>query len=107
MKPLGYAVILLLCYFFPAQAQQVYRQCVAPPSKFGNVWYIDPVKGATQLAGGVGSATHPWNSLQAVFQTTPGYNYRRISIGPKGGPATCLRLARTPGQSSPVTKSCS
>jgi len=90
MKPLGYAVILLLCYFFPAQAQQVYRQCVAPPSKFGNVWYIDPVKGATQLAGGVGSATHPWNSLQAVFQTTPGYNYPLLTTAPykywpKGG----------------------
>ena len=90
MKTLGYAVIFLFCSVFPACAQLVYHGCTTPPSKFGNVWYIDPVKGATQIAGGTGSATHPWNSLQAVFSTTTGYNYPLLTTAPykywpKGG----------------------
>jgi hypothetical protein len=73
MKTLSCAVILLLCYVFPAHAQQVYSGCSEPPSTFGNVWYIDPVNGQTAAAGGNGSQAHPWNSLQAVFGTVTGY----------------------------------
>ena len=82
MKTLGYAVILLICYVFPAQAQQVPHDCAAPPSTFRNVWYIDPVNGATQAAGGNGSQAHPWNSLEAVFQTMPGYAYPLLTTAP-------------------------
>ena len=75
MNTLGRSVILLVCYVFPASAQQVFHDCATPPSTFRNVWYIDPVNGKTQAAGGNGSQAHPWNSLQAVFATVTGYAY--------------------------------
>lgn len=99
MKTYSYAVILLLSFVFPAYAQQVYSSCTAPPTTFRQVWYIDPVHGQTTAAGGNGSQAHPWNSLQAVFLTQPGYAapllttvpYTRNSAGalvtgPKAGP---------------------
>ena len=73
MKTLSCAVILLLCYVFPAHAQLVPTNCATPPSMFKNVWYIDPVNGATVAAGGKGTQAHPWNSLQAVFSAQTGY----------------------------------
>jgi hypothetical protein len=50
MKTLGRSVILLICYVYPAHAQQVYHDCATPPSTFRNVWYIDPVNGKTPAA---------------------------------------------------------
>jgi Right handed beta helix region len=82
MKTLGFAVILLLCYVFPVDAQEVAHDCAGPPSTFRNVWYIDPVNGATEAAGGNGSRAHPWNSLQAVFATTTGYTYPLLTTVP-------------------------
>jgi hypothetical protein len=82
MKTLSCAVILLLCYVFPANAQQVYEGCRTPPSTFKNVWYVDRVNGKTAAAGGNGSQASPWNSLEAVFQTTTGYNYPLLTTAP-------------------------
>ena len=59
MKTLGRAAILLACYVFPASAQQVLPNCAAPPSTFRKTWYIDPVHGKTQAAGGNGSQATP------------------------------------------------
>jgi hypothetical protein len=75
MKALGRTAILLVCYVFPAHGAQVIGGCVAPPSTFRNVWYIDPVNGKTPAAGGNGSQAHPWNSLAAMVAATPGYTY--------------------------------
>jgi hypothetical protein len=118
MKTFGCAAILLLCYVFPAHAQQVAVDCSTPPTTFRHTWYIDPVNGQTEAAmtaAGVklpstgsapssaqqGSAAHPWNSLQAVFNVTtpsvPGYTYpllttapykigSKIETGPSAGP---------------------
>jgi hypothetical protein len=91
MKTLGWAVILLPCYVFPAYAQQVYHDCSAPPSTFRNVWYIDPVNGKTPAAGGNGSQAHPWNSLQALFSTETGYAYPLLTSTP-------YRQVPVPGQ---------
>src|SRR5271163_2839537 len=103
MKTFSYVVILLLCYVFPADAQQVASDCSTPPSTFRHTWYIDPVNGQTEAAmtaAGVklpsagsgptsaqqGSAAHPWNSLQAVFNVTsaaiPGYTYPLLTSAP-------------------------
>ena len=82
MKTLGYGVILLFFYVFPVEAQQVAHDCAGPPSTFRNVWYIDPVNGATAANGGKGSQAHPWNSLQAVFQVTTGYTYPLLATAP-------------------------
>ena len=90
-KTLGSALILLLCYVFPASAQQVYHDCAAPPTTFRNTWYIDPVNGMTQAAGGNGSAAHPWNWLQALFATETGYAYPLLTSIP-------YRQVPVPGQ---------
>jgi Right handed beta helix region len=103
MKTFGCAAILLLCYVFPAHAQQVAVDCSTPPTTFRHTWYIDPVNGQTEAAmtaAGVklpstgsaptsaqqGSAAHPWNSLQAVFNVTtpsvPGYTYPLLTTAP-------------------------
>ena len=47
--------------------------CVAPPTTFNNVWYVDPVNGHTVTGGGNGSSGSPWNSLQALFSSVAGY----------------------------------
>jgi hypothetical protein len=72
-KTLYYAVILLFCSAFPAQAANVYTDCAVPPSTFRHVWYIDPVHGTTPAAGGNGSQARPWNSLSAVARPVAGY----------------------------------
>ncbi len=82
MKTLTCAVILLFCDVFPADAQRVYSGCLTPPSTFGNVWYVDPIHGWTAAAGGDGSKASPWNSLEAVFQATTGYNYPLLTTAP-------------------------
>ena len=50
MKTFSYVVILLLCYVFPADAQQVASDCSTPPSTFRHTWYFDPVNGQTEAA---------------------------------------------------------
>ena len=98
MKTLGRTVVMLLCYVFPAQAQQVLHGCVAPPSTFGKIWYVDAVNGKPPAGGGDGSQAHPWNSLTGIAGgqwtnagfTVPGYTrpllssvpyYHRIATG--------------------------
>src|SRR5579863_9425277 len=82
MKTLSCTIILLICCVFPAYAQQVYQGCRTPPSTFRYVWYVDPVHGWTAAAGGNGSQKSPWNSLEAVFQATTGYNYPLLTTAP-------------------------
>ena len=82
MKTLGRSVVLLVCCICPATAQQVLPGCAAPPSTFRNVWYIDPVNGKTQAAGGNGSQAHPWNSLEAVAAAVTGYPYPLLTTAP-------------------------
>jgi hypothetical protein len=96
MKMLGRSVILLVCYVYPAHAQQVYHDCATPPSTFRNVWYIDPVNGKTQAAGGNGSQAHPWNSLEAVAAAVTGYPYpaahdRALSASERRRQRRCVR----------------
>jgi hypothetical protein len=103
MKTLSYAAILLFAIAVPVRAAQVYSGCAAPPSTFRHVWYFDPVHGKTQGAGGNGSQAAPWNNLQALVQSEPGYAfpllttapYRQVPVlgkpavvttGPKAGP---------------------
>ena len=57
----------LLCGL--AQAHQVYPGCAVPTASTGKVWWIDPVNGKTQAAGGLGTQAAPWNSLKAVAGT--------------------------------------
>jgi hypothetical protein len=66
-----------------AQAAQVYPGC-AQPGPTGKVWYVDPVNGKTPAAGGNGSQTAPWNSLQGVlsFRSPPGYTRPLLSSVP-------------------------
>jgi Right handed beta helix region len=66
-----------------AQAAQVYPGC-AQPGPTGKVWYVDPVNGKTPAAGGNGSQTAPWNSLQGVlsFRFPPGYTRPLLSSLP-------------------------
>ncbi len=82
MKTLSCAAFLLLCYVFPAHAQQVHAGCRTPPSTFRKVWYVDPIHGWTAAAGGNGSKASPWNSLEAVFEATTGYNYPLLTTAP-------------------------
>jgi hypothetical protein len=66
-----------------AQAAQVYPGC-AQPGPTGKVWWVDPVNGKTPAAGGDGSQTAPWNSLQGVlsFKFPPGYTRPLLSSVP-------------------------
>jgi hypothetical protein len=82
MKTLGYAVILLFAFAVPVRAAQVYSGCASPPSTFRHVWYFDPVHGKTPAAGGNGSQAAPWNSLQALVQTQPGYTFPLLTTAP-------------------------
>ena len=103
MKTLSYALFLLFAFAVPVRAAQVYSGCASPPSTFRHVWYFDPVHGKTQAAGGNGSQAAPWNNLQALVQSEPGYSfpllttapYRQVPVagqpavvapGPKAGP---------------------
>jgi hypothetical protein len=90
---------------FALTAPQVGPGCVIPSTTFNHVWYIDPVNGKTpaaMTAAGIrmptaavgpsrttqGSASHPWNSLEAVFQTVvanlpvPGYANPLLTTAP-------------------------
>ena len=91
MKSFSYAVILLLCFVFSAQAANVYTGCHVPPSTFRHDWYFDPVHGKTQAAGGNGSRAAPWNNLQALIQAEPGYSYPLLTTAP-------YRQVPVPGQ---------
>jgi hypothetical protein len=82
MKTLSCAAILLLSFAVPARAAQVYSGCASPPSTFRHVWYFDPVHGKTPAAGGNGSQAAPWNSLQALVQTQPGYTFPLLTTAP-------------------------
>jgi Right handed beta helix region len=59
------------------RAAEVYPGCAVPPTTFNHVWYVDPVNGKSPAAGGVGSQTAPWNSLQGVVSSTPPPGYPR------------------------------
>jgi hypothetical protein len=82
MKTLSCAAILLFAFAFPVHAAPVYSGCAAPPSTFRHVWYFDPVHGKTTAAGGNGSQSAPWNSLQALVQTSPGYSFPLLTTAP-------------------------
>jgi hypothetical protein len=82
MKTLGYVVVLLLCFAFPAHAAPVYSGCAIPMPTFRHVWYFDPVHGKTQAAGGNGSQVSPWNNIQALVQAQPGYAYPLLTSAP-------------------------
>ena len=69
VKTLGYIMIVLLAFAVPVRAAQVYKGCNVPSATFRHTWYIDPVHGKTQAAGGDGSQAHPWNSMKAVAGT--------------------------------------
>jgi hypothetical protein len=58
-------------------ALQVYPGCALPPATPHNKWYIDPVNGS---ASGDGSAAHPWNSMNAVFNSVNGQSPLLASI---------------------------
>ena len=112
MKTLGYFVILLFCSSVPVHAAQVYSGCAAPPSTFRHVWYFDPVHGKTRAAGGNGSQASPWNNLQALVQTQPGYTYPLLTTAPYPHVATAgagLPIDRQPvrmqARSRPATRS--
>lgn len=82
MKALSYAVIMLFCLAVPGRAAAVYSGCASPPSTFRHVWYVDPVHGKTPAAGGNGSQAAPWNSLQALVATEPGYSFPLLTTAP-------------------------
>src|ERR1700734_505178 len=84
MKTLGCVAILLLACAVPVRAAQVYSGCAVPSPTPRHVWYIDPVKGKTPAAGGNGSQTAPWDSLQGVlsFRFPSGYPRPLLSSVP-------------------------
>ena len=112
MKTLGYVVVLLLCFAFPAHAAPVYSGCAIPMPTFRHVWYFDPVHGKTQAAGGNGSQASPWNNIQALVQAQPGYAYPLLTSAPyyqtpiPGQPAVTTTGPKQ-ARSHPATKSCS
>ena len=65
------------------------------------MWYFDPVHGKTQAAGGNGSQAAPWNNLQALIQSQPGYPYALLKSAPysqtpvPGKPAVMTTGAKT------------
>ena len=67
MKTLGYAVVMLFYFAVPVRAAQVYSGCDVPSATPRHAWYVDPVRGKTAAAGGNGSQSSPWNSLDAVI----------------------------------------
>ena len=69
-----------------ASATEVYPGCPVPPTTFNQIWYIDPVKGKTAAAGGLGTQAAPWNSLQAAFSVQPGYTTPLLSSAPLPAP---------------------
>jgi hypothetical protein len=68
----GFAVALV----GGTRAAEVYPGC-AQPGATGKVWYVDPVNGKTPAAGGNGTETAPWNSLQGLLSVKPQRGYTR------------------------------
>jgi hypothetical protein len=79
MKTFSYATFLLICFAFTARAADVYTGCAVPSPTPRHVWYIDPVHGKTQAAGGIGSQASPWNSLSAVVNPVAGYQVNGVN----------------------------
>jgi hypothetical protein len=104
MKTLGYFVILLFCFAAPVHAAQVYSGCLTPPTTFRHVWYFDPVHGKTLAAGGNGSQASPWNNLQALIQSQPGYAYPLLTTAPyPQSPGTGLAwVTKTGAKAGPI-----
>ena len=52
----------------PPDGLEVYVGCATPsaPSAGAHTWWIDPVKGKTLAAGGLGTEASPWDSLAAL-----------------------------------------
>lgn len=73
----------------PALAYQVYPGCSIPGAA-ASQWWVDPVKGKTPAAGGLGTQAAPWNSLNGVMSsswgasaaTVPGYARPLLSSQP-------------------------
>jgi hypothetical protein len=84
MKTLCCSVVIMLSFVAPLRAAQVYSGCASPPTTFRHVWYFDPVYGKTQAAGGNGSQAAPWNNLQALVQSQPGYAFPLLTSAPYG-----------------------
>jgi hypothetical protein len=82
MKQLSCFVLMLFCLIAPIHAAPVYSGCLAPPTTFKHTWYFDQVHGKTQAAGGNGSQASPWNNLQALIQSQPGYAYPLLTTAP-------------------------
>lgn len=94
--------------------------CASYAPNFNHIWYIDPVNGFAQNdytngtngaplvpaiggASGQGTATHPWNSLQALWGviSVSGSNYTRT--GPTTGYPGSLLSTAVGGSSGPIT----
>src|SRR5271156_737798 len=83
VKTLICAMILPFIFVIPARAAaQVAAGCYVPSATPKNVWYVDPVNGKTQAAGGNGSKSNPWNSLSAIFNSVTGYTVPMLSTVP-------------------------
>lgn len=88
-----------------ADAAQVYPGCAVPPGKFNHIWYIDPVKGKTAAAGGLGTQATPWNSLQALTNVASGYATPLLNTAPWAHPnptAGGTRIWEDPPHGGPV-----
>jgi hypothetical protein len=94
-----------------ARAAEVYPGC-AQPGATGKVWYVDPVNGKTPTAGGDGSQTAPWSSLQGIlsFRFPPGYTRPLLSSVPYfhvvDGKRIYIADQLGSPPSSPATRSC-
>jgi hypothetical protein len=98
MKTVSYALFMLFAFAVPVRAAQVYSGCASPPSTFRHVWYFDPVHGKTQAAGGSGSQAAPWNNLQALNQSEPGYSFPLLTTAPyRQVPVAGQPAVMTPG----------
>ena len=83
-RPLICAGFFCLAAAFGSAPQAAQLPGCAQPGPTGKVWYVDPVNGKTPAAGGNGSQTAPWNSLQGVlsFRLPPGYTRPLLSSLP-------------------------
>lgn len=95
-----------------ATSATAYPGCPTEPTTFGNVWTLDPVNGHTMSdytngangaplvttiggSSGQGTASHPWNSLQALWgvkisgipSPSPGYSTVLLSTALNGSSA--------------------
>jgi parallel beta-helix repeat protein len=89
MKLVGCSIAITIAWITAAQATQVYNGCATPPSTYRHVWFVDPVNGKTPAAGGDGSQSKPWNSIQGIMSghwsaniVIPGYTRPLLSTVP-------------------------